>query len=513
MAREIVESSFRLPLYTDYNGAGIPFAYPPLGMYLAALLTSAFGISLFTLYTWLPTLISIGTIFAAFAVARRLLTDEWEVVLTVLIFAVLPSGFQWVIAGGGITRSLGLLFLLLALSELLALTQGGGYARLVTTALLLSLCILSHLEYGLVASLAVVIIVLFSPQETQDKLLQVSLIGLLALTLTSPWWFIIISRHGLDPFLSAQSTGESLGNPLEMVLLVGRSFTGEPMLPVIGLLSIVGFFVLLAEREWMLPIWVTAILFVARRSFGATLSIAIAILAAVALTRLLIPGLRNKLAQSDVVSADHSPIVAQGLVALMTTSILIYAAHGVFQLDQQLGTPLHVLFPTERAAMEWVSQNTPDDSQFLVITSSVSWQSDAASEWFPVLASRPSRGTVQGAEWLNGSFERVIQSYFGLQACAASSDPACVTTWSQSYERPYTHVYLTQLVTGAIGPALANSPDYELVYEQDGIRIYEFKPGPFTVYLNQGDRYRSQLDFAAALTAYQTAIEFDPSNP
>ena len=38
MARDLQSANYRLPAETTYNGAHIPFGYPPLGIYLAAIL-------------------------------------------------------------------------------------------------------------------------------------------------------------------------------------------------------------------------------------------------------------------------------------------------------------------------------------------------------------------------------------------------------------------------------------------------------------------------------------------
>ncbi len=38
MTRDLEASNFRIPAFTTYNGGHIPFAYPPLGFYLAAIL-------------------------------------------------------------------------------------------------------------------------------------------------------------------------------------------------------------------------------------------------------------------------------------------------------------------------------------------------------------------------------------------------------------------------------------------------------------------------------------------
>src|SRR5579885_1145261 len=41
MAEEVERAYFRLPSFTSYNGGQIPFAYPPVGLYTAALLDAA----------------------------------------------------------------------------------------------------------------------------------------------------------------------------------------------------------------------------------------------------------------------------------------------------------------------------------------------------------------------------------------------------------------------------------------------------------------------------------------
>lgn len=56
MIRDLQANGYRLPVYTSYNQANIPYAYPPLGFYLAGGINSLFGTNLFTLLRILPFL-------------------------------------------------------------------------------------------------------------------------------------------------------------------------------------------------------------------------------------------------------------------------------------------------------------------------------------------------------------------------------------------------------------------------------------------------------------------------
>ncbi|HTE83970.1 MAG TPA: hypothetical protein VK821_04495, partial [Dehalococcoidia bacterium] len=64
MTRELQRSHYLLPAFTSYNGAHIPFAYPPLGFYLAGLLSAGLHLSLLTVFRFLPLLVNLATIVA-----------------------------------------------------------------------------------------------------------------------------------------------------------------------------------------------------------------------------------------------------------------------------------------------------------------------------------------------------------------------------------------------------------------------------------------------------------------
>ena len=125
MTQELSANGYALPAATAYNGLDLPYAYPPLGFYLASFLADFGRIPLLGVFLWLPPLLATLTIPAFYLLARALLKDDLRAALASIFFALTPGGYGWHIMGGGITRSLGLVFLLLATFYVLRLFQEG----------------------------------------------------------------------------------------------------------------------------------------------------------------------------------------------------------------------------------------------------------------------------------------------------------------------------------------------------------------------------------------------------
>jgi 4-amino-4-deoxy-L-arabinose transferase-like glycosyltransferase len=115
MARDLQHNGYRLPEFTTYNSANIPFTYPPLGFYASALIDDLTPLSLVQVFRWLPLIATCLTLPAFYLLAKSMLTSRVALVASVLAFALVPRSFMWLLMGGGVTRSLGFLFAILAL--------------------------------------------------------------------------------------------------------------------------------------------------------------------------------------------------------------------------------------------------------------------------------------------------------------------------------------------------------------------------------------------------------------
>src|SRR5262245_31305489 len=71
MTRDLQSAHYGLPTFTSYNQIDIPFAYPPLGMYLAALVDDLTPLDLLTVFRVLPLVYCMLTLGAFFLLARR----------------------------------------------------------------------------------------------------------------------------------------------------------------------------------------------------------------------------------------------------------------------------------------------------------------------------------------------------------------------------------------------------------------------------------------------------------
>jgi hypothetical protein len=493
MALELKRAGFAIPMVSGYNGDNIPFAYAPLGFYVAALLGwTSDGV--LAAVRWVPVIITCLTLPAFVLLARRLLPNERTIIAATFAYALLPRAFLWMIMGGGLTRSFGMLFTVLALWQVHVLYTNRAWRHALATAVFASLAILSHLGTApfLVASIA---LVWLACGRHRHGIVASLVVAGLVLVLTAPWWSVVIAQHGLEPFRAAQASGGSVLSGSEarwsVRLALARltlGITGEPLFPVIFCAGLLGVIVEVTRRRWLLPAWWLLIVLADIRAPGTYTALPIAMLAGVGVWEGLVPLLRSwrerettrvsrTLALGRMTPARWSAGALTGMVAYATFAALYRSPSIPSELPF-----LAALNAGDRAAMRWVASETAPQSQVLVITGTA-WANDRVAEWFPVLAERRSVATVQGSEWLpGGEFRRRYDAYEALAACA-TRDVSCVEQWSSAWRKPFTYLYVaktmgkkglpgTDCCTAVMASASADSR-YRRVYDGPGATIFE----------------------------------------
>ena len=161
MILAIRANGFALPAAAHYNAMDLPFAYPPLGLYVAALLSESPSSALTTL-RFLPAAVSIAAIPLAYAVFRPLLSTEATALLATAAFAVMPRSYNWAIAGGGVTRSIGLLLALVAVAGAIRMYRGRALRWPIIAGVALGLTGLSHPQAAVFAGASVCLLVVFA---------------------------------------------------------------------------------------------------------------------------------------------------------------------------------------------------------------------------------------------------------------------------------------------------------------------------------------------------------------
>jgi hypothetical protein len=473
MTADLQSNGYLVPHFSTYNFDGIPFAYPPLGFYAAGLLDAATPLSLIEVLRFLPLAASILTMAAFVPLARRFLDgDQVGFAAAVVAFALTPRSFEWMIMGGGLTRSFGLLFAVLALHQAVRMYETRRPYHALATGLLAALTALSHLEMAWFFTFSTGLLLAARGRDHDGVRLTAMAAGV-AITATAPWSGVMLDRHGLAPFLAATETGSpSPANPV-LAFLVFKP-TDEPMFAIIAAISLLGIAWCLGQRQWLLPLWLLACGLLDPRGFGNVGCVPLALLAGVGLSRVLLPALAGGTSIPANSRAWLLPAVVLGF-------LFLYAL-----INAMVSTPrlLRGLNQDEREAMIWVDANTPADSRFLVVTDET-WAVDRTSEWFPVLARRQSVATVQGYEWIRGAFSDQLQSYRDAQLCA-DRDAACVEVWLDDTGKAFEYVYVPKIAEfqqgyiedpdeccAALRASLRADERYNVVFDGEGATVFD----------------------------------------
>jgi hypothetical protein len=483
MIEDLKAANYVLPEMTSYNGGDIPFAYPPLPFYTAAALSDFGGWSTLSLLQSLPLLFSILTIPAFFFLARAILPTPTMAGLATLIFSTIPRGFNWELAGGGLTRSPGLFFAVLALWQGYLLFQKGEKRHVLTTGVLSALAVLCHMEMGWFVAFSLGFFWLRA--GFREHFLRAAALAGVVLGLTSVWWLETIVRVGHEPLLAAMQTGSH--SPLAILWLLGLNFTEEPMFPVALALGLLGALNRIQNRDSFLPLWILLIFILDPRKGPTFATIPLAVLTAYGLHEVVWPMLRRS---TGIEGAGAAGVPRWGY-ALVGFLLVVYAPIAANASSSLSDSPLRKIAPEDREAMAWVETNTEADATFIVVPSSPSWWLDATAEWFPTLAGRTSLNTVQGTEWLAGGvYGQLETEYSSLVECTPG--PAmCLEDWAESSGTSFSYVYVTKGEPGlragsdlrprrfdccdGLLASLSESADYELVFENAGVAVYRHR--------------------------------------
>ncbi|HEY2896162.1 MAG TPA: hypothetical protein VGJ12_03430 [Gemmatimonadaceae bacterium] len=477
MVRDIQHAHYHLPAFTSYNGAHIPFGYSPLGFYLAGVLNDR-GVDLLTLFRILPFAASTACIPAFYLLAREMLRSRAALSAALIAFAIVPRGFVWLLMGGGLTRSFGYLFALLALHQIWLLYTRRSLRHVPLATLFSALTVLSHLGTAPFVAFSALLFLLFRGRHREGVLGSV-LIGAGALVLTAPWWATVISMHGIGPFLAARATGGSIfsdvaarhGSTLGVFVRLVFGNTGEGYFPVIWILALLGVVWCVRERRALLPVWWAMILLLDTRAGSTYAAAPVAMLAGISSVHLIWPLLRRR--ERDGSRGAPRPLALAAVGVIVLASIVAAASsRGIFRNESGV---LTALGPRDRAAMQWMAVHTDTSARVLVLTSSP-WQIDKVSEWFPVLASRTSLATVQGSEWLpHRAFYTFIARQQRVASCAKSGT-TCLDSLRENPSLQFTHVYVPNGVgvrcCRLLLEALREDPRYQVIHDDSAATIF-----------------------------------------
>lgn len=471
MSESLKQNGFKIPQTVAYNGLGIPFVYPPLGFYLVALASAIFRIDTLAVLRWMPAIILIFTIPAVFALALQLLKSRFEAGLAAFIYALLPHSITWLIAGGGVTRSPGQLFLLLATLNLYKMYTQNGRKSVIASVVFCSLVIVTHPEATIhTIGIAIALAVLHAPNPRGIR--QTMLVGACTLLVTAPWWGSMLLRYGTAPFVAASQSG--FHGAAAYVFFI--DYTQEKFIPLIAVFAWIGIAFLLAKREYTLPVLFVVPFLIEPRNAPTIGMLIIPMLASRAIVQVLLPALTDSFAPETSGISSLLGTKPQKFLAAIIAFCLI-AGMQIFGMELSAQR----IHPETEAAFEWIKHNTPSNSRFVILSGITRPLEDFNNEWFPALTDRVSLTTLQGLEWDESvNFNEQTARLKETQECEFDLDvPACLRNQGLGTQKKFDYLIIVRTIAEppiylANLPVWVSEESRSVVYESHEIVIIKF---------------------------------------
>lgn len=463
MIRDLRSNDFALPEFTRYNFSDIPFVYPPFGLYVAAWLNSV-GLPEMDILRWLPVAVNFLSIPAFYLLAAALLDDRPRAAVATAFFALTAGSYSWQIMGGGVTRSFGMVFLLLALVSVHRMFRQKDWKVVPLSILSCSLAVLSHPEVGLAAAAGCALLWLMYGRSLRGSL-QAGTTALGTLILTSLWWGTALAQHGPAPFLSVLHSGAYVESPF--VGLYSDIIAPAALFTLAGVLRAAGLVWAVKHRQYFPVLWLVLPYFVEPRS--AVSFIASSLLIAIGLMDAL-PNVLDWMRTRSGLTPSALDFTQRPGLNFLLLGIIFYLFLGSALYDFRL-INTSLVPPDPQAAFDWARRNTPPDSEFLILTGLPGIMTDPIQEWFPALAERRSQTTLQGLEWtLGAAFFPRLEALVSLQECRVV---ACVEAWSAETGLGYSHVLVQRTEAARLLDNFKHDPGYRLIFENTEVSIFE----------------------------------------
>lgn len=416
MTQELIENGFRLPEFTAYNHSQIPFAYPPFGLYLSGGISQLFNLDLLFVYQWLPLLLNLIALPFVFLLAEKLLDNFSAGLTAAALWGFAFPSYEYLIMGGGITRSPAYTASIISLFFYILHLRSDKKWQFAVAILFGGITALSHLEIFSVHIISILVLT-FMEKKPKWKSAQKFSVYLLGCGLiASPYVIGVIKNHGLTPFLSASGSVDFSPAPA-VVRLFLFNFPKEYSLTLTAVLAVVGISALILRRKPAFLIWFILMVLADPSNADRSALLPLALIAATGFHDVIIPAL-IRIKSERYNNGDGNPNQSIEFASFASIFLFLYVfflAYFHFFTQENRWNSITV---TDVQAFEWISNNTPADSSFLILPHKYSWQHDGVSEWFPALSKRKSLFTVQGAEWLpNDAHEQVERRYTSFHDC------------------------------------------------------------------------------------------------
>jgi hypothetical protein len=448
-----IRAAGTLPAVLSYNGAGIPFDYPPLAFIVAAILP----LDAQTIVLYAGPVIAVLTIPAVYLIGLELLPGRRYALMATIFYATVPRSWDWLVSGGGLTRAPGLVLALLAIWQLLTLVRTSNRRNAVAAGVCGGLTALTHPEALLFLAVTGVLLVL---TRVRERALLARFAGALgvAFAVALPWLGLLAARGHL---LDLLNTGSQALDPIRTLsqILTWR-MSDEPAAPIVFALGLLGALALARAGSPFIALWLVVEGGLVARGSGYFACVPLTLAAAVGFYDVVGRGILH-LAPGETASSKALRGVYVLTMLWTVVNIALVAALHYPPFDYLPGSAV--------ATMRWLQAETPPDAEVAVV-SGEAWPADVYGEFLPYLSRRTSMASVQGYEWLGqATWAKRLEDYLALQDCA-TADASCVVDWMRAHADGAGPLYAylpRSATTAALAESIAASPDFKVVRDGD----------------------------------------------
>lgn len=389
MTNDLINNNFLPPEYTSYNNDQIPFAYPPLGFYLIAILNSLTKIDLLLLFQYLPTLLSILTI-PIFYLLAKLMVGKKEAKWSTLAYSILPNSYLWLIMGGGVTRSLGAIFYMLSICFFIKSFESSQ--KQIDTFLafiFLALTTLSHPEWTLYLFVTLSLIIVFKKVLVTKYLAKHITIIIIYFIIILPYFMTVIFNHGMHPYINAFLSGTYNSN-LSFFNFTHffQVFNQEKEFVFFGVLAIIGLVRFFLQKNYLLILLFLIPFILFPRNAQTLTSPFFAMIVG------------NEIYNQLSLFSKSKISTFSKYIGVTFITVYLFISFGNYY-NKRTEYGLSSLTPEVLSTFEWIQQNTSKDTVFYVDSGLTEdkWSIDSTKEWFPALTGRKNANVYQGYEW------------------------------------------------------------------------------------------------------------------
>ncbi len=422
---QIIKNGYALPKNIPfYTANGIPFAYPPLGFYVQALIIDLFSPPHFWTVNWLPPLVAALTVPSFYFLLRKLTDDQNFVVAALFAYALMPAAFVNQIEAAGLAEAFGTFSLIWYTYFLLRVKESRKIGNIVGAGIFLAASVASSPGSAVAAVVGSLLLFGQMLKNGNKHKFRLVFVGILGFILSAPYWFVVARNHGFDIFITPMS-GQFNGAGGSWLVRFIQSFfsfnyAGGDFGILWNVLILLGLVWYLLNQKGFVPLLFLAIAIIPRESVWLTALIT-PLLASAGLIYVAAPALQTAFKKLPAKKRLHF-FVGAALVVLV--SIFMNAT---LAIESLLADEEWQISAAQINALARLQSEIPPNAQVLVIGN------QALEEWAPQILQREVINTQFGMEWQPDEYAQYFSVVAAIDADQSWDDVLDASGENQLY--------------------------------------------------------------------------------